>query len=42
MVPELPDLQAIYEEISIEPVNATVDMNTFDPIPGSYGYDFDL
>ena len=42
MVPELPDLQAIYEEVSIEPVNATVDMSTFDPIPGSYGYDFDI
>lgn len=42
MIPELPDLQAIYEEVSIAPVNATVDMTTFEPIPGSYGYVFDL
>ena len=42
MLPALPDLEAIYEEICIAPVDATVDMSTFDPIPGSYGYDFDL
>ena len=42
MVPELPDLQAIYEAVSIAPVNASVDRQTFEPIPGSYGYDFDI
>lgn len=41
-LPEPPDLQAIYDELYIEPVDATVDMKTFKPIPGSYGYDFDL
>ena len=41
-VPELPDLEAIYEELYIAPVDATIDMKTFKTIPGSYGYDFDL
>lgn len=42
MIPERPDLQAIYDEVCIAPVNASVDMTTFEPVPGSYGYDFDL
>ncbi len=41
-VPEDPDLQAIYEEVSIAPVDASIDMKTFETIPGDYGYDFDL
>jgi len=40
--PEEVDLQAIYEEFYVAPVNTTVDMQTFKPIPGSYGYGFDL
>lgn len=42
MVPALPDLQAIYDELYIEPVDAAIDMKTFETIPGTYGYDFDL
>lgn len=41
-VPELPDLQAIYDELYIAPVNSSIDMKTFQTIPGNYGYDFDL
>ena len=41
-IPEAPDLDAIYEEFYIEPVNATVDMQKYEPIPGSFGYGFDL
>lgn len=40
--PDPIDLEAIYEEFYIEPKNATVDMQTFQTIPGSYGYGFDL
>lgn len=36
------DLQAIYEELYISPVDAAVDSITFEPIPGAYGYGFDL
>ena len=41
-VPELPDLQAIYDELYIAPVDASLDMTTFETIPGSFGSDFDL
>jgi len=40
--PDPIDLEAIYEEFYIEPVNASVNLQTFEPIPGSYGYGFDL
>lgn len=40
--PDPIDLEAIYEEYYIEPVNATVNMQTFETEPGSYGYGFDL
>ena len=40
--PEPLDLDAIYEEICIEPVEASVDLQTFESIPGIYGYSFDL
>lgn len=40
--PDPIDLDAIYEEFYIEPVNAAIDMQTFETIPGSYGYGFDL
>lgn len=40
--PEPVDLEAIYEEFYVAPVDSTVDMQTFEVIPGSYGYEFDL
>ncbi len=40
--PEPVDLEAIYEEFYIEPVDARVYMQTFKPIAGSYGYGFDM
>lgn len=40
--PEPVDLQKIYKEYYIEPVDASVNLQTFEPIPGSYGYGFDL
>lgn len=40
--PEEPDLQKIYDEYYIEPVDATVNLQTFEAVPGSYGYGFDL
>jgi len=42
MLPAAPDLQAIYDECYIAPVDASMDQNTYEPIPGSYGYEFDL
>jgi len=39
--PDPVDLDAIYEEFYIAPVNATVNMQTFETTPGSYGYGFD-
>lgn len=41
-VPEAPDLEAIRLEVSIEPVDTTMDMQTYEAVPGSYGYSFDL
>lgn len=40
--PDPIDLEAIYEEFYIEPVNASVNLQTFETVPGSYGYGFDL
>ena len=40
--PDPIDLEAIYEEYYIEPRNASVDLQTFQPIPGSYGYEFNM
>lgn len=40
--PDPIDLQAIYKEFYIAPVNASVNMQNFEPIPGSYGYGFDV
>ncbi|MGN0977504.1 MAG: VanW family protein, partial [Faecousia sp.] len=40
--PDPVDLEAIYEEFYIAPVDATVDLRTYKIIPGSYGYGFDL
>lgn len=40
--PEPIDLEAIYKEFYIEPVNASVNLQNFETVPGSYGYEFDL
>lgn len=40
--PDPIDLEAIYEEFYIEPVNASVNLQTFETEDGSYGYGFDL
>ena len=40
--PDPVDLMAIYEEFYIAPVDAKVDLRTYEVIPGSYGYGFDL
>ncbi len=40
--PDPVDLEAIYKEYYIEPVNATVDLQNFKNESGSYGYGFDL
>lgn len=41
-VPEEPDLEAIYEEVYIAPVDTTMNMQTYESVPGSYGYGFDI
>lgn len=41
-LPSFPDLQAIYDACYIEPVDASMDQQTYEPVPGSYGYDFDM
>ncbi|MBQ2927109.1 MAG: VanW family protein [Oscillospiraceae bacterium] len=40
--PDPVDLEAIYEEFYIEPVDATVNLQNFKTESGSYGYGFDL
>lgn len=40
--PDPVDLEAIYDEYYIAPVNATVNMQTFKTEAGSYGYGFDV
>ena len=40
--PDPIDLEAIYEEFYIEPVNASINLQTFETKAGSYGYGFDL
>ena len=42
MLPQPLDLEALYAEFYIEPVNASMNNQTFEPIPGVYGYGFDL
>lgn len=41
-LPKLPKLAAIFEEFTIAPVNDSLDMETYEFLPGSYGYSFDL
>ena len=40
--PQPLDLQAIWNELYIEPENFTMDMETFEILPGVYGYGFDI
>lgn len=40
--PDPLDLEAVYEEFFIAPVNATVDHQNHKVIPGTYGYHFDM
>lgn len=40
--PDPVDLQKIYDEYYVEPVDASVNMQNFETIPGRYGYGFDL
>ncbi len=40
--PEKPDLQAIYEDVYIAPVDDTLDMEKHEVIPGAFGYHFDI
>ena len=40
--PEPIDLEAIYKEFYIEPVDASINLQTFETVPGSYGYGFDV
>lgn len=40
--PDPIDLEAIYKEFYIKPVDETINLQTFEVIPGSYGYEFDL
>lgn len=40
--PDPVDLEAIYQEFYVAPVNDSLNMQTFQTIPGSYGYEFDL
>lgn len=41
-LPEPPDLAVIQKEFSLEPVDDSIDLKTYETIPGSYGYTFDL
>jgi len=40
--PDILDLDALYTELRIEPVDAVMDMTTFEVTPHSFGYHFDL
>ena len=40
--PEVPDLQAIYDDVCIAPVDDSLDMEKYEVIPGAYGYHFDV
>lgn len=40
--PEPVDLEALLEQYSIAPVDASIDMEQYCPIPGDYGYTFNI
>lgn len=39
--PQAPDLPAIYDALYIAPVDDSLNMETFEAVPGAYGYRFD-
>ena len=39
--PDPIDLQKVFDEVCVKPVDATVNPQTYKAIPGSYGYEFD-
>lgn len=41
-VPAMPDLEAIYEELYIAPVDDSLNMETYELVHGSFGYGFSL
>lgn len=41
-LPDAPDLSAIYESCCVSPVDDSLDMERFQPVPGTYGCAFDL
>ncbi len=41
-LPDAPDWETLYGQYSIEAVDDSLDMEAYCPIPGSYGYHFDL
>lgn len=41
-LPEVPDMAQVLEEMGKEPVDDSVDLKTFETIPGSFGYTFDV
>lgn len=41
-LPDVPDMAQVLEEMGKEPVDDSVDLKTFETIPGSYGYTFDV
>lgn len=41
-LPDAPDLEAIQKEFTLEPVDDSIDLKTYETVPGSYGYTFDL
>lgn len=41
-VPQEPDLDAIYDEFCVAPVDDSLDMQEYTVVPGSYGYGFNL
>lgn len=41
-LPEAPDLKAVYREVCTEPVDASLNLQTYARLDGVYGYDFDL
>ena len=42
ILPKELDMDTVYKELYLAPVNASMDSTTFEPIPGVYGYGFDL
>ena len=40
--PAAPDLETISQEFYVEPVNTTLDLQTYQQVPGAYGYALDV